>query len=245
MYWLRKRLWSQNSFTNRELIEKLIRGSSIEKNDLVLDIGSGNGIISRELSKITPRVISIEKDPKLTDNPQDFLNYKLPTGPYKVFANIPFSITGDIVRKLLSAKNPPSDCYLVMQKEAADKYLINRTNTMAAMLYYPWWSFKVIYKFCRRDFSPPPKVDSVLLRITPRQVPLLNKAKQLAYWNFVAHHYVYNPKAKFVKASQWLMKFGRSKLNASGTCRRLLEQQNRLIKIHRTRTDKKWKMYNK
>lgn len=243
MYWLRRRLYSQNFFSNRELISKLIRGSSITSSDTVLEIGSGRGVITRELLKITPHVIAIEKDPQLTPHPQDFLSYALPSRPYKVFANIPFSITGDIIRKLLQTPNPPLDCYLVIQDEAAKKFIINpRSNTMAALLYYPWWEIRISHKFNRSDFQPMPKVDSVLLHIKPRPKPFVPVWQKAAYYDFVAHSFVHNPRAKFIHPTQWL-NHNYPKIN-SGAYTKLLKEQNLLQKIHRTRAAKNWKKFN-
>lgn len=206
MYWLRKRLLSQNFLVNRKLVKQLVRDSSISPSDTVLEIGSGTGIITRELLQITPHVIPIEKDPKLTNHPQDFLTFPLPKTPYKVFSNIPFSITGAIVRKLLQAPNPPSNCYLIMQAEAAAKFITHpKANTLAAILYYPFWDIKIIHHFARTDFSPTPAVDSVLVRFTPRSL-VTNKQ---AYHDFIAHSFTHNKFAKFVPPAQWLKLFAR------------------------------------
>ena len=204
MYWLHKRLLSQNFLVNRELVKKLVRGSSISASDTVLEIGSGTGTITCELLQITPHVIPIEKDPKLTNHPQDFLTFSLPKTPYKVFSNIPYSITGAIVRKLLLASNPPQDCYLIMQSEAAAKFMIQpKANTMAAVLYYPIWDIRTIHHFARTDFSPIPAVDSVLVHFTPRSL-VTNKS---AYQDFIAHQFTHNKLAKFVSPTQYLKLF--------------------------------------
>jgi 23S rRNA (adenine-N6)-dimethyltransferase len=242
MYWLHKRLHSQNFLVSRELVKKLIRNSSISSTDTVLDIGSGRGIITRELLKITSHVIPIEKDPQFTKHPQDFLTYPLPTYPYKVFANIPFSITGDIIRKLLQSQNPPSDCYLIVQNEAAQKFTIHpQTNTLAALLYYPWWEIKVFHQFSRSDFRPIPQVDSVLLHLKPRPNPLLPLQQKTAYYDFIAFSFVHHPDAKFLTPSQCL-KF-KNIPEYSGAYSKLLREQENLYKIHRTRTDKNWRRF--
>lgn len=244
MYWLRKRLWSQNFLSNRELISKLIRDSSIISSDTVLEIGSGKGIITKELLKVTPHVIAVEKDPRFTKNPQDFLTYLLPTNPYKVFANIPFSITGDIIRKLLQASNPPADCYLIVQSEAANKFIINSTDTMAALLYYPWWNIQITHNFNRNDFHPIPKIDSVLLHIKPKLKPLIPIWQKTSYYDFIAHSYVHNSQAKFIRPSLWLTLFRRDNHTAtSGAYAKLLKERGRLQKIHRTRLDTNWKKF--
>lgn len=243
MFWKRKRLYSQNFLINRELIKRLIRATSITRDDMVLDIGSGKGAITQELLKVTPKVIAIEKDPQLSSHPQDFLTYELPRHPYKVFANIPFSITSDIIRKLLHSQNPPQDCYLVVQAEAANKFIIDSTNTLVSLLYYPWWEFKIVHRFKSVDFQPRPHVESVLLHIHPRIKPLLPFSKKTAYYDFVSYGFIYNPKAKYISPREWLLAFKCNTKNLSGTYSRLQKEQDSLQKIHRTRTDNKWRSF--
>ena len=127
----KRKLLSQNFLHSRKLVKKLIRSSSIGKADLVIEIGAGKGIITQELLQRAKNVTSIELDThwynylhnKFKDTPElklynaDFLNFPLPNTSYKVFANIPFSIEGKIIRKLIDAKNPPEDCFLIMMKE--------------------------------------------------------------------------------------------------------------------------------
>lgn len=121
MYWLHKRLLSQNFLCNRQLVKQLIRDSSIGKNDTVLEIGAGQGIITQELLEASKQVLAIELDAKLLQDLRhkfmrianltliqgNFLETPLPNQPYKVFSNIPFSITGEVIRKLLQSPNPP------------------------------------------------------------------------------------------------------------------------------------------
>jgi 23S rRNA (adenine-N6)-dimethyltransferase len=96
---------SQNFIKYRGLVTELIQAADINSDDLIVEIGGGKGIITQELAKVGKKVITIEKDSELAeslrekfvDNPkvevinQDFLNYHLPTLPYLIFANIPFS----------------------------------------------------------------------------------------------------------------------------------------------------------
>src|SRR3990172_4254924 len=96
MYWLRRRLYSQNFFTNRELIQKLIRSSSISSKDTVLEIGAGSGFITRELAKVAGKVVALEIDSSLASRLPKLKNvipvclsitdFPLPDTPYKVFS---------------------------------------------------------------------------------------------------------------------------------------------------------------
>ena len=118
-YKQRRKLYSQNNLVNPKLVAKLIRLSSIDKKDAVLEIGSGKGIITSELVKTAEKVIAVELDEKLclylktrfqnVNNfelhLENFLDFALPPYSYKVFSNIPFIITADVIRKLTSDKN--------------------------------------------------------------------------------------------------------------------------------------------
>jgi len=131
----RRALRSQNFLRSQKLVAKLIRHSSIGKTDTVIEIGPGRGIVTEELLKVSGKVIAVELDSKLynllreklqvhrnLDLVQtDFLKFELPTYTFKVFANIPFIITTDIIRKLTSEKSF-QEGYLVVQKEAAKKF---------------------------------------------------------------------------------------------------------------------------
>ena len=270
MYKQRRKLLSQNFLFDRELIKRLIGNSSIGKTDTVLEIGPGKGIITQELISNAGKVIAIELDSSLFTelniqfNDQsnlelynaDFLRFPLPHGQYKVFSNIPFRFTGEIIKKLLFSFNPPQDTYLIVQKEAAEKYL---GNSLIAALLHPWFEFSIQYRFGRCDFIPATGVSSVLLRIGRRNRPLLNPSLRRDYEDFLT--YVFSgkkpqllrlsKKLSLIHISEWLCIFkifinsvNRKKLqNAKGTFIKLMSEQSRLQKIHRTREDKNWKRF--
>jgi len=174
---------SQNEVVNKKLIQRLVNQSSITTCDLVYDIGVGSGIISRALLKKGARVIAIEKDQQLYRECKqafinqdrfelyldDFLIWKFPPEQkYKVFSNIPFFHTADIVNKLLFSNNPPEDCYLIIQKEAAEKYAGIPGDTLVSLLIKPLFWVDIIYLFNRKDFYPMPSVDIALLQVEKR-----------------------------------------------------------------------------
>jgi 23S rRNA (adenine-N6)-dimethyltransferase len=76
----------------------------------------------------------------------DFLRFPVPFTPYKVFANIPFSITA-IVGKLTSRTSPPIDAFLTVQREAADRFLGTLRQTLASVLLHPWFEPRVVHRF--------------------------------------------------------------------------------------------------
>lgn len=266
MYRAQRRLRSQNFLVDRELVNRLIRASSISSSDLVLDIGAGRGVITRELLSVAHQVIAVEQNRHLfnklkSDLDQaahlqlvhaDFLQYPLPSERYKVFANIPFSLTGGIIRRLLLSPHPPADCYLVVQAEAAAKFMVHTAkNTLAAILYYPFWDIHIVHRFSCFDFSPSPAVDCVLLRLWARPAPFLSAHHKSLYQDFVVYHFTRDRLAAHIPPSRWLNLFANFRSHARpallaavrGSFARLQGEQSRLRKIHRTRTDPRWKKF--
>lgn len=196
---------SQNFLRNPKLVEQLVADSSIGPDDTVLDIGAGSGGITRALAAKAKHVIAYEADERLATNlvgqslitPNvevimgDFLTSPLPTEPYKVFANIPFNLTSDIVRKLLDGFNPPLEAYLLLQREAALKFMGEaRHQTLLATLRGPWFEFDITYEFKPSDFTPQPAVKIVLLHVKQRTESLILATETDTYEDFVS--YIYN-----------------------------------------------------
>ena len=192
---------SQNFITNTDLLKILIASAGFSKSDVVLDIGAGKGAVTDELAKVCGKVIAFELDTKLLDELKlvsetysnidvlvtDFLKYPLPQGEYKVFSNIPFSITSDIVNKLVFNSNPPKDCYLFVQKEAALRFLGIGEGKMISLLIKPFFEISIVHEFNKSDFSPKPSVDVVLLRIRKLDQTLVKAENIEEYRNFIVH----------------------------------------------------------
>ncbi len=259
---------SQHFLCNRRLVDRLVRASSLSQHDTVLEIGPGRGALTAALLRAAARVIAVEIDPRLCrhlhahfgPDPRftlvqgDCLTRPLPPAPFKVFANLPYRHTSAILHKLLEAPQPPDDCYLIVQREAAQKWCPRATsNSLVALLHYPWWEAAVLHNFQRSDFDPPPSVDSVLLRCQRRAQPLLAPPWRAPFQDFVAHRFERDRRASDISPEQWLQAFRRQVQNVhpaqrrafTGAYRRLLAQQQRLPKIHRTRTDPHWKRFRR
>jgi len=200
--------YSQNFLRNKKVVLKLLQLSSIVSNDLVLEIGPGKGIITEELAKLARKVIAIEKDKsfflflkeKFKNNPRieilnmDFLDYQLPKYPYKIFSNIPFFATGEIIKKITLLKNGEKnfleEAYLIVQKEAAKKFVgqpYAKRNQMTSLFLKPWFKLGVIYHFKKTDFYPTPKVNVVLMKIKKRDNPLIDESQAQIYRDFVVY----------------------------------------------------------
>lgn len=192
---------AQNFLRSSKLVRSILGIISIRSCDVVYEIGPGRGIITAELARKACKVIGIEKDPVLArqlctrfqavENVEiiagDFLQYRISDREYKIFANIPFNITADIVRKILYTTPVPREAYLILQKEAAQKFSGIPHETRFSILAKPLLDIQIIRELRRIDFEPVPRVDSVLLRIEKRPCSLIQKEDISLYRSFVSY----------------------------------------------------------
>lgn len=160
---------SQNFLTSRRLLERIVRISTITKNDLVIEIGTGKGHLTEVLCRRAKE--RLQKEDNLKIMCRDFMKYQLPSRiNYKVFANIPYNITTGIVKKLTEDAHPPSEIWLVMEKGAAKRFLGVPKETKYSLLLKRRWDLEIVYYFSREDFHPKPSVDSVLLHFSQKKI---------------------------------------------------------------------------
>lgn len=292
---MRQIKYSQNFVKDQKLLESLINDSSILSEDLVFDLGAGYGEITEVLRKHCKNVIAIEKDKKLYSEllarfelasnvkvvNQDILKYNFPTDKnYKIFSNIPFNYTADIIRKLSEQKRLADDIYLFAQKQATLNYLglPKVKEGLKSLFVKTKFELSLVHRFKRNDFKPSPRVEIVLLRMRKLGSPLIESKDELEWKNFVVYGFSqFKPTLKesyksiftdkqFRRLSkdlsfglkskptdlslvQWisLYNFFRDNIDTQkkglirDSYKSLTKQQNRLDKIHRTRTDKEWR----
>lgn len=170
---------SQHFLKSPRLALILIGHSNLKKRDTAIEIGAGSGVITSALSYRVKEVIAIEPDhvtaQKLKENltkrnidnvriiEQDFLDYELPSTPYKVFSNPPFHISSKIIHKLIESKNPPESFYLILQKQFALKLLNtdrHYTSQLGLQLIQKYQT-KIRLPLKPTDFTPPPGIPTV------------------------------------------------------------------------------------
>lgn len=106
---------------------------------------------------------------------------------YKIFGNIPFNITSQIIRKILYERSNISEAHLILQKEAAKKFSGASKESLSSILAKPFFEFQIRYQLRRTDFWPVPAVDSVLLSIKRRTRPLIEMHEVASYRDFVQY----------------------------------------------------------
>ena len=182
----------QHFLINREKIKKIVEALELKNNDTIIEIGSGHGELTEKLSIINFQlsIIAIEKDEKLDDclhkkfsknknikiikgDALKFLKpYVLNLKSYKLLGNIPYYITGYLLRLIGELESKPQLCIFTLQKEVAERIAAKppKMNLLAASVQF-WAEPKIIDLIPKTDFSPRPKVDSAVIKLTPYPKP--------------------------------------------------------------------------
>ena len=196
-----KKSLGQNFIKYPSLVRELVNSADINKNDLIVEIGPGKGVITSQLATRAKMILGIEKDENLANDlrvkfnnfdnvkiiNQDFLDYELPRDEYKVFSNIPFSITSEIVNKLLLAQNMPKEIYLILQLEAAEKFKGIPKETQSSVLTKPFYEIEILGDIDRTNFTLKPQVKIVFTKFSKRAKPYILEDDKVDFRNFVIY----------------------------------------------------------
>lgn len=152
--------------------------------EVIVEVGPGKGVLTRELLTLGP-VIAIEKDEALvallnetfaeeiargsltlvTGDIRNVTPESLGISKYIVAANIPYYITGEIIRQFLTASVKPRAMALLIQKEVAQR-ITGSKESILSLSVKAFGTPKIIAKVSKNHFSPPPSVDSAILAVT-------------------------------------------------------------------------------
>jgi len=183
---LRRR--GQNFLINPKVIKRIIDIAEINKEDVILEIGPGLGALTKPIANKCEKVIAIEIDKKLVKILKEHLgNYKnieiikdsvldiipnlgLEKKKFKVIANLPFNITGRVLRILLERENKPELIVVVVQKEVAQRIVAQppRMSLLSLAIQF-YGQASIIFGVDKSNFWPQPRVDSTVLKIIPNK----------------------------------------------------------------------------
>jgi 23S rRNA (adenine-N6)-dimethyltransferase len=159
----------------------------VGKDDLVVELGAGGGMLTRQLARASRQVVAVEYDPYWAmhlrecfsdDNVRvvqgDALTVRLPKEPFVVAANIPFNITTLILHRLLDDPTSPlQSAHLLVQKQLALKHARSTPTTLKTLNWSPWYEFSAGLELPADAFHPKPKVDACLMVAAKRDPPLV------------------------------------------------------------------------
>lgn len=178
-----KKYLGQNFLKSKIIANQIIQAANVQKNDVVLEVGPGRGILTEILVQKAKKIIAIEKDKELADFLMDkFKNLKnlsiihddilkfqvsgFRLQAYKIVANIPYYITSHFLRKFLESEYQPSLMALMVQKEVAERIIAkDGKESILSISVKAYGQPEVIATVPARFFSPAPKVDSAIILI--------------------------------------------------------------------------------
>ncbi|MGC9503734.1 16S rRNA (adenine(1518)-N(6)/adenine(1519)-N(6))-dimethyltransferase RsmA [Baaleninema sp.] len=197
----RKR-FAQHWLRSDAVLNKIVEAAELSKGDRVLEIGPGQGVLTRRLFPEVKSLVAVELDRdlcrKLVKKFGDIENFLLLQGDFlaldlpealkeapeifhhqnKVVANIPYNITGPILEKLLGKiatpnPNPYDAIVLLVQKEVGDRLCAKPGSkafgALSVRVQY-LADCEIVCSVPRKAFYPPPKVESAVVKITPREI---------------------------------------------------------------------------
>ena len=196
-----KKSLGQHWLKDPDILADIAEAAELTVNDTVLEIGPGLGTLTSRLlaraGAVTAVEVGVGLAPKLpgqfpgknlTVVHQDILQFdlnQLPRG-YKVVANVPYYITGKIIEKLLTAENTPDLAVLLVQKEVAERMAAGPGEmSMLALGAQIFAEVELGVIVPRQFFTPPPKVDSQVVVLHRRRVPLVASGDQKEFFRII------------------------------------------------------------
>ncbi len=186
------KLLGQHFLKDRATAQKMIRAIAPARGEAIIEVGAGHGELTLPLAAACERsgseLIAVEKDVRLAEQLEKklrgagFAQVRVVAGdalallggpeqlirrqPYKLVGNIPYYLTGRLLRVIGECDRPPERCAFMVQKEVAERLTARppRTNRLAASVQF-WGTPSVVASVAKGHFRPVPKVDSAIIAI--------------------------------------------------------------------------------
>lgn len=180
-----KKSLGQNFLKSEKALNSIIEAADLKPEDFVVEIGPGKGALTIKLLESGAGVLAIEKDERMCDFLKDTFkesldkNFFLLCGDiletdleklksiaskYKLIANIPYYITGAIIRKFLSGTHQPERMVLLMQKEVGERIIARDQKESLLSISVKIYCEPVFIETVKAgSFVPAPKVDSAII----------------------------------------------------------------------------------
>ena len=178
-----KQSLGQNFLYDEGLLGRIVDLAELSHDDAVLEVGPGLGALTRQLARAAGRVVAVELDdrllPILQYELEPFANVEVVhgdilsfdpagwfDGPFVVVANVPYYITGAILRRLLEGRPRPRRMVMTVQREVADRLAARPPDmSLLAVSVQYYGKVKVVGAVKAGAFWPRPEVDSAVVRI--------------------------------------------------------------------------------
>ena len=198
-----KRSLSQNFLADETHLAPILKAARLQPTDVVLEIGPGRGILTEKLAQNVQTVTAVELDRRLIENLQerfqnqkhvqiihdDILEVQLETLfslPYKVVANLPYSITNVAIRHLLESPHPPDLSVLMVQQEVAERICAKPGDLSILAISVQFYTQpQIIHYVPASAFRPQPKVNSAIITLERFPQPILPNVDTKIFFRIV------------------------------------------------------------
>jgi 16S rRNA (adenine1518-N6/adenine1519-N6)-dimethyltransferase len=189
-----KYTWGQNFLVSRGAIAKIARACVDEPGRKVIEIGAGLGTLTGAILELGGHVIAVERDremcrvlrsefghfPNFTLEEADAKKYDyrqaLGDGKGVIAGNLPYQLTGPIVRIITEIGSPMQRSVIMVQKEVAERIMAGpgkKGRSAFSVMVQARVTPKIIHRLPPSAFHPKPKVDSAVLTLEPLEEPVL------------------------------------------------------------------------
>jgi len=193
----------QNFLVDSELRDAIAEAAGIRPHDEVLEVGAGAGTLTIALATRARKVVAVELDASLMPALRDVLasyenvevvqadilrfdvSRSFPDGGELVVGNIPYNLTGELIRKLLDQPPRPRRLSLVVQKEVAERWTATTGASLATVAVQVFAVPRTVMTIPASSFTPVPKVDSALVILDVREKPAVQVDDLNAFFRFV------------------------------------------------------------
>jgi 16S rRNA (adenine1518-N6/adenine1519-N6)-dimethyltransferase len=185
-----KKKWGQHFLRNRGAVTRIVEAVEPAPDDVIVEIGPGEGVLTEKLAALPNELIAVEIDPELSEKlraqygdrltliNEDAIEAPLPTRPYRAVGNLPYNAGTPILRRVVADPNCRRAVFM-LQKEVADRLVAQPGHeaygylTLFVRLYA---SARILMTLEPKSFYPPPKVRSAVVVLDPDRKPFVSDA---------------------------------------------------------------------
>lgn len=212
-----KKYLGQNFLIDQNIKNKILKSINIEKDDVVIEIGAGEGSISSEISFLSKKSYFIEVDKKFIKELEktinknkssihndDILKFNIKDivkkhKKIRIIGNLPYKISTKIILMLMDFKKNIKDIHFIVQKEIAEKIIFkkNDQNKLAIKIQF-FFEIEKMYDIKPNSFYPIPKITSSFIKLTPKKCT--NEIKDINLFNNILTQAFNNQRKKIKKS---------------------------------------------
>jgi 16S rRNA (adenine1518-N6/adenine1519-N6)-dimethyltransferase len=185
-----KKSLGQHFLTDKSVIDRMVDAISKLNIDNLIEIGPGEGVLSKDLIPKYPEMSLIELDresvahlrnlyPYLNERliEADVLKWELPEGQWTIVGNFPYNISSQIIFKMIENRTQVPALVGMFQKEVAERIVApsgSKTYGILSLLTQAFYRGEYLFTVDEHAFRPPPRVKSGVIKLVRKESLELN-----------------------------------------------------------------------